>query len=104
MNSVLKVTPEKLLEAAEKFSTAEKNIRTLTAEMVRIVESFKSVWQGEAATGFATRFNSLSDDMNRMYSMIREHSKDLMQMGNEYKQAENESANNAATLSTEAIS
>ena len=80
METILKVTPEKLLETADKFSQAESNIRSLTGEMTEIVNNFKSIWQGEAATSFANRFNALSDDMERMYAMIREHATDLTEI------------------------
>lgn len=104
MESMLKVTPEKLLEAAEQFTAAEANIRSLTQEMTSIIEGFKSVWQGEAATGFANRFDSLTDDMERLFSMIREHANDLTEMANEYKLAEDESTQAAQMLATEAVS
>lgn len=104
MQNTLKVTPEKLLEAADKFSSAEQNIRALTKEMTSIVENFKTIWQGEAATGFSNRFNALSEDMEKMYRMIREHASDLTEMANEYKNAEDESMQQAQTLVTEAFS
>lgn len=104
MDSLLKVTPEKLLEAAEQFTAAENNVRSLTQEMTSIVDGFKVIWQGEAATGFANRFNELSDDMERLYSMIREHANDLTEMANEYKMAEEESVQQTNALVTEAIS
>ncbi len=104
METMLKVTPEKLIETAGEFQNTEANIRSLTEEMIAIVDSFKPVWQGEAATGFANRFASLSDDMNRLYAMIRKHADDLTEMANEYRQAESESSELAGSLVTEAIS
>ena len=104
MENILKVTPEKLTEAAEKFQTAEQNIRNLTGQMTSIIEGFKTIWQGEAATGFANRFNALSDDMERMYAMIREHASDLTEMANEYRAAEEEAEGQASSLNTEAVS
>ena len=104
MDAMLKVTPEKLIETAGEFANTEANIRSLTQEMISIVDSFKPIWQGEAATGFSNRFSSLSDDMERLYAMIRKHSEDLTEMANEYRQAETESENLAGTLVTEAIS
>ena len=104
METMLKVTPEKLIETAGEFQNTEANIRSLTEEMIAIVDSFKPVWQGEAATGFANRFASLSDDMNRLYAMIRKHADDLTEMANEYRQAESESSQIADSLVTEAVS
>ncbi len=104
MEAMLKVTPEKLIETAGEFANTESNIRSLTTEMIAIVDGFKPVWQGEAATGFANRFASLEDDMNRLYAMIRKHSEDLTEMANEYSRAETESENLASALATEAVS
>ena len=103
MDAMLKVTPEKLIEAAAKFSETEASIRNITQEMISIVDAFKPIWQGEAATGFANRFASLSDDMEKLYAMIRRHSEDLTEMATEYRQAEEESSNLAGTLVTEAV-
>ena len=104
METMLKVTPEKLIETAGEFQNTEANIRSLTEEMIAIVDRFKPIWLGEAATGFANRFASLSDDMNRLYAMIRKHANDLTEMANEYRQAESESSQIADSLVTEAVS
>ena len=104
MNTMLKVTPEKLIETASEFAGCEQRIRSITQEMVSIVDGFKPVWQGEAATGFSMRFYSLRDDMERLYALIRKHSEDLMSIANEYRQAESESRNMAESLATEAVS
>ena len=103
MNAMLKVTPEKLIEAAGDFQNTEANVRSLTEEMISIVDSLKPVWQGEAATGFANRFAALSDDMNKLYALIRKHSDSLTDIANEYRQAETDSQNTTADLITEAI-
>lgn len=104
MTAILKVTPEKLIETAMDFNTCENNIRSLAQEMTTIVDSLKPVWQGEAATGFANRFASLSEDMNRLYALIRKHSNELTEMAEEYRQAESESVDIASTLVTKAVS
>lgn len=103
MKSLLKVTPEKLIEAAAEFETAGQNVRNITQEMISIVDGFKSVWQGEASMGFSNRFHELSKEMDRLYSIIKEHSDSLTQMANEYQSAEDESTQNAQSLLTEAI-
>ncbi|MBQ6319099.1 MAG: WXG100 family type VII secretion target [Lachnospiraceae bacterium] len=103
MNTMLKVTPEKLIEAAGDFQNTEANVRSLTEEMISIVDSLKPVWQGEAATGFANRFAALSDDMNKLYALIRKHADSLTDIANEYRQAEADSGNIAADLAGEAL-
>ena len=103
MNTMLKVTPEKLIEAAGDFQNTEANVRSLTEEMISIVDSLKPVWQGEAATGFANRFAALSDDMNKLYALIRKHADSLTDIANEYIQAENDSGSITADLAGEAV-
>ncbi len=103
MNTMLKVTPEKLIEAAGDFQSTEANVRSLTEEMISIVDSLKPVWQGEAATGFANRFAALSDDMNKLYALIRKHADSLTDIANEYIQAENDSGSITADLAGEAV-
>ncbi len=102
MEMLLKVTPEKLTETAQEFMNTETNIRNLTREMMSVVDSFKPIWQGEAATGFSNKFAALSDDMERLYAMIRKHAEDLMEIAGEYSRAEEESRDLSATLGTEA--
>ena len=104
MENILKVTPERLIETAGEFQNTEAGIRAITQEMISVVDSFKPVWQGEAATGFSARFASLSDDMNKLYALIRKHADDLTEMANEYRLAEEESGNLAQSLSVEAVS
>ena len=104
MEGMLKVTPEKLIETAGEFTNTESNIRNLMQEMISIVDGFKPIWQGEAATGFANRFDGLTDDMERLFAMIKKHADDLVEMANEYRQAEEESSNLAVSLTSEAVS
>jgi WXG100 family type VII secretion target len=104
MDNILKVTPEKLIETAGEFQNTESNIRTITQEMISIVESFKPIWQGEAATGFSNRFAALSDDMNRLYALIRKHSDNLTEMAEEYRRAEDESSALAQSITGGAVS
>ena len=60
-----KLTPEKLVSASTEFGATGRTIRSLTQEMKDIVDSLKSVWMGEAASGYGTKFAELSDDIRR---------------------------------------
>jgi len=98
MAGILKVTPEKLNQAANEFSASGKNISQMTAEMMSIVESMKSVWQGSAASEYAGRFSGLRDDIERINKIIEEHVNDLNQMALEYQNAEDQSVEESAKL------
>ena len=66
MEGILKVTPEKLIQASNEFSQTGKTISSLTSEMMSIVNGLKSIWQGEAANSYNSRFTSLQDDIDKI--------------------------------------
>lgn len=101
---ILKVTPEKLIAASGEFSSTGKNIRSITREMLEIVNSLKSVWMGEAATGYGTKFAQLQDDMEKINRMIQEHVTDLNEIAREYQTAEDSSTEQSAGLNTDVVS
>lgn len=88
MEGILKVTPEKLLEASGTFATTGSQIQNLTGEMMSLVTSLNSIWQGEAAGAFAGKFKQLQTDMDKLYRMIEEHAEDLQEMASQYQKAE----------------
>lgn len=89
MEGILKVTPEKLISTANEFNGTGSQVRALTQSMLDTVNSMKSIWQGEAATAYSTKFNALQDDMEKMNRMIAEHVTDLNEMARQYQSAEN---------------
>ncbi len=104
MNGLLKVTPEKLIQAANEFSQTGKTISSLTSEMMSIVNSLKSIWQGEAATSYSTRFSNLQDDISKINRIIQEHVSDLNEMAREYQNAENASLEASSSLVSDVVS
>ena len=98
MTGNLLVTPEQLRSASGEFSSTNGQIRSITGEMISLVNALSSVWSGEAADAFKTKFNQLSDDIERIYRMIDEHVKDLQEMATQYEAAEKESIENSNAL------
>ena len=103
MEGMLKVTPEKLLQTSGEFSTTGNQIKNLTGEMLTLVKGLNSIWQGEAATAYGTKFNSLSGDMEKLYRMVQEHVKDLQEMAGQYKSAESGNAQQGSTLKSNVV-
>ena len=104
MEGILKVTPEKLIQAAGEFSQTGKTIRSLTSEMLSIVNGLKSIWQGEAAENYSSRFASLQDDIEKIGRIIDEHVSDLNEMAREYQNAEKASVEAAGSLMSDIVS
>ena len=50
MTGTIKVSPDKLLSTSAEFSSQGNTIISLTGEMMNIVASMSSVWEGEAAS------------------------------------------------------
>ena len=104
MEGILKVTPEKLIQASNEFSQTGKTISSLTSEMMSIVNGLKSIWQGEAANSYNSRFTSLQDDIDKINRIIQEHVNDLNEMAREYQNSENASLAAGSSLISDVVS
>ena len=104
MEGYLKVTPEKLISTSGEFQQSGSRIRNLTREMINIVDSLRSVWEGEAASAYNTKFHQLDDDMEKMHRMIEEHVKDLAEMARQYQLAETSNIEFGNALAGDVIS
>lgn len=103
MEGFLKVDPQKLISTADEFNTTGGQVKGLTDQMITIIDSLKSAWEGEAATTYNTRFHALQDDMDKMYRMIQEHVKDLNEMAQQYMSAENANIDTGSSLADDVI-
>lgn len=104
MTGIIKVSPEKLLATAGEFSTEGSTMSGLVSQMINLVTSMSSTWQGEASTAYITKFKSLESDLQVLNRMIQEHVSDLEQMANLYNSAEQSNADDAASLTAGIIS
>ena len=82
MEGILKVTPERLLQTSGEFASLGTQMKNLTGEMMTLVKSLNSIWQGEAAS------DSLAPDMEKLCRMVQEHVQDLQEMAKHYQTAE----------------
>ena len=88
MEGILKVTPERLLQTSGEFASLGTQMKNLTGEMMTLAKSLHSIWQGEAASAYGSRFDSLAPDMEKLYRMVQEHVQDLQEMAKHYQTAE----------------
>lgn len=103
MTGTLKVTPEKLISTASEFKNQGTKIRSLTQQMLQIVNSLSSGWEGEAQKAYASRFKALDGDMAQIQLKINEHVTDLNEMAETYKRAETFNTTNINGLSSDYI-
>lgn len=104
MEGILKVTPEKLLQTSGEFAAVGNQMKNLTGEMMTLVKGLSSVWQGEAASAYGSRFDSLAPDMEKLYRMVQEHVQDLQEMAKQYQSAETGNMEQGNSLSGGIIS
>ena len=104
MTGTIKVSPQKLIATAGEFSTEGSTMNALVSQMINIVTSMSSTWEGEASTAYITKFKSLESDIQMLNKMIQEHVNDLEQMANLYSSTEQSNADDAAALSSGIIS
>lgn len=103
MEGIIRVAPEALISAASDFSNQGSTINTLTGEMMQLVTGLGSVWEGEAATTYMTKFKGLEDDIQRMVRMVQEHANDLEEMARTYMDTDRAGADEAGGLLTDII-
>ena len=104
MTGTINVSPDKLISASQEFSAKGNTISSLTSEMLNIIASMSSTWEGDAAVSYMTKFKSLESDIQVMNRMIQEHINDLQQMANVYSSAEQANTDDAASLASGIIS
>lgn len=103
MEGILKVSPEQLTSTAAEFSICGTSIRNITTTMTETVNSLSSAWQGDDATAYAAKFNSLQDDIERIHAMIHEHVTDLNEMARNFSGALSENLTDIEGLSGDVI-
>lgn len=88
ITGTLKVTPDKLKSTATEFKNQSTKIRTLTQNMISLVNGMNSIWQGEAQQQYVSKFKALDGDMAQMVLLINEHVDDLNAMADNYAKTE----------------
>lgn len=101
---IIKVSPEKLIATADEFGKEGFIMSGLVNQMINIVSSMSSTWEGEASTAYINKFKNLECDIQVLNRMIQEHVGDLEQMSNLYSSAERSNSDDAASLTAGIIS
>ena len=103
MEGILKVTPEKLISTSQEFSSNGDTISSLTQQMIDIVTSLSSFWQGDASSAYSAQFNQLNDDIQMLVKMVKEHLTDLQTMASKFTSTENQNIDIIQNLSGDVI-
>ena len=104
MDGQLLVTPEEMESTANNLEGVQGQVDNITQQMLEEARSLTSVWEGDAATAYVNKFNTLEDDMQKMRNMLREHVDDLREMAGSYRRAEEANSAQAQALPADAIS
>lgn len=104
MQGQLLVTPEEMKATADNLEGLQGQVTTITQQMLDEARNLANIWEGEAASSYINKFNSLEDDMEKMRNMVREHVNDLREMADLYAKAEDANASEINSLPSDAIS
>lgn len=104
MEGILKVTPEKLVQASGDFSSLGSQMKNLTGEMLSLIRGLSGVWLGEAAAAYGNKFDSLKPDMDKLCRMVQEHVEDLQEMARQYRTAESGNTDKGSGLQSNVVS
>ena len=99
----LKATPEKINTAANEFETHNNQMRSIMRNMIEAVDATKGVWQGTAANAYVTKVHALQNDMERLYTLVKEHVTDLHQIAQTYSTAESKNVELASGLPSDVV-
>lgn len=88
MEGTLLVTPEELKSTASEFSADGTSVKSITSEMMNLINELASNYEGDAATAYINNFKKLQDDMNQIDQKIQEHVSDLNEMADNYQRTE----------------
>lgn len=100
--SALSVTDVQDLRAeANAFEDHANQLKTVTDQMLSLVDGTTNVWKGDAQNRYKTQFDGLQDDMQKIYEMCVEYSDDLKTIATNYENAEESNANTANSLKSD---
>ena len=103
MEGTIKYTPEALESAAMEFNNVMIQLRNMTSTMVDQVNGLGVKWQSEASQAYINRFNQLKDDIETLTSKVNEHVKDLNEMAERIRNAEQKNEERANALAADII-
>ena len=96
MEGTLLVTPETLTATASAFQAQATQVKSLHDDMLSKVRGLS--WEGTAAEAYKGKFNALQASMDKIFSMISEHVRDLNEMAEQYSSAESTAQSAADSL------
>ena len=103
MEGQIKVTPEELRTASGEFASVDSKVSNITQEMMTLVTSLASNWEGEASQAYINKFRELDDDMARIHAKIQEHTTDLDEMAKVYEDVERKTQEQNSTVPSNLI-
>ena len=99
----IRVTPRKLEEEATQIEQTNRQISSLTQDMLNQVNNLTSSWAGDAATAYISKFKKLQDDMQKMHNMINRYARNMRDMATEYANTEEKNCQAAEALKNNLI-
>lgn len=87
-NSIIKVTPEALIQKAEVVKGKISTMETKFTNMKNIVLKSNTYWVGDAGEAHRKTYKEYEPEITEIFKRLTEHVKDLNEMAGVYSDAE----------------
>lgn len=98
MEYTLLATPEEMTKTAQNCEAIGSKIANTMSQIKSVVDSLRSVHEGDSATAFNTQFHKLDTDVDTMNQRIKQHISELNEIANIFSKEEIKSVDSATSL------
>lgn len=99
----LKVSSKTMRDTSDSYKTSGDKIKNYTDKMTAMASSLQSAWTGDAANDFIKKIKDLNQDITKINTKIKNHSKNMKEMATEYEKQEKANISLAASLKPNVI-
>ena len=101
---IIKVSPETMLNQAERIKGSVNNIEKLFASIDGRVYGSQTYWEGSASNTHITKYNKIHENCRDIIRRLSEHPNDLMKMAGLYQNTETQAKESAGSLAGNILS
>lgn len=92
MSGIIRVTPEELINMANKYGNERDNLQHLIGNLDKMKEDLKGMWQGSSSTAFQEQYEQLKPSFDKMKDLLEQIRKQLDSVATELERADNDIA------------
>ena len=103
MQAALKVDPDVVLSKSSEMKSIRNSLSSTMQQAEDKIHSLSNAWVSEAANAYQTQFNKIHKDVEEMLNIVDEYSRNLDEIAQNYKAADNRVQQAASALPSDVI-